>query len=103
MEIPAELEAKIDEAITHYPVFKRSATLPLLHLFQEHFGYITDEAIDWIAKKLELTPINVLELVNIISASAELFPARWLADTSFWTLFANTPRLTARTTDTVIS
>jgi NADH-quinone oxidoreductase subunit E len=64
MEIPAELEAKIDEAITHYPVFKRSATLPLLHLFQEHFGYITDEAIDWIAKKLELSPINVLELVT---------------------------------------
>jgi NADH-quinone oxidoreductase subunit E len=64
MEIPAELEAKIDEAITHYPVFKRSATLPLLHLLQEHFGYITDEAIDWIAKKLELSPINVLELVT---------------------------------------
>jgi NADH-quinone oxidoreductase subunit E len=64
MEIPAELEAKIDEAITHYPVFKRSATLPLLHLFQEHFGYITNEAIDWIAKKLELSPINVLELVT---------------------------------------
>jgi NADH-quinone oxidoreductase subunit E len=64
MEIPAELEAKIDEAITHYPVFKRSATLPLLHLFQEHFGFITDEAIDWIAKKLELSPINVLELVT---------------------------------------
>ena len=64
MEIPAELEAKIDEAITHYPVFKRSATLPLLHLIQEHFGYITDEAIDWIAKKLELSPINVLELVT---------------------------------------
>lgn len=64
MEIPAELEAKIDEAITHYPVFKRSATLPLLHLFQEHFGYIADEAIEWIAKKLELSPINVLELVT---------------------------------------
>jgi NADH-quinone oxidoreductase subunit E len=64
MEIPAELESRIDEVITHYPVSKRSATLPLLHLFQEHFGSIEDQAIEWIARKLELEPINVLELVT---------------------------------------
>lgn len=64
MQIPAELEAKIDEAITHYPVSKRSATLPLLHLIQEHFGFVSDEAADWVAAKLELQPINVLELVT---------------------------------------
>jgi NADH-quinone oxidoreductase subunit E len=64
MEIPAGLLAKIDEAITHYPVSKRSASLPLLHLWQEHFGFVSDEAIAWIAAKLELQPINVLELVT---------------------------------------
>ena len=64
MEIPAELESRIDEVITHYPVSKRSATLPLLHLFQEVFGFIEDQAIEWIARKLELEPINVLELVT---------------------------------------
>ncbi len=64
MEIPAELSAKIEETITHYPVSKRSASLPLLHLFQENFGYISDESIDWIAAKLELQPINILELVT---------------------------------------
>lgn len=64
MEIPAELESQIDEVITHYPVSKRSASLPLLHLFQEYFGRIEDEAIEWIARKLELEPINVLELVT---------------------------------------
>src|SRR5688572_12273565 len=64
MEIPAELLAKVDEAISHYPVSKRSASLPLLHLWQEHFGFISDEAITWIAAKLELEPINVLELVT---------------------------------------
>src|SRR6516162_6414206 len=64
MEIPAELEARIDEEITHYPVSKRSAALPLLHLIQEHFGYIQDEAITWVAAKLGLEPINVLELVT---------------------------------------
>jgi NADH-quinone oxidoreductase subunit F len=64
MEIPADLLAKIDEAMTHYPVSKRSASLPLLHLWQEHFGFISDEAITWIAAKLELEPINILELVT---------------------------------------
>jgi NADH-quinone oxidoreductase subunit E len=64
MDIPAELESRINEVITHYPVSKRSAILPLLHLFQEHLGYIEDQAIEWVAQKLELEPINVLELVT---------------------------------------
>ncbi|MBV8585103.1 MAG: NAD(P)H-dependent oxidoreductase subunit E [Verrucomicrobia bacterium] len=64
MEIPPELEKAIDEVITHYPVSKRSATLPLLHLIQEHFGFIRPEAIEWVAQKLELEPINVFELVT---------------------------------------
>src|SRR5260370_19967636 len=62
MEIPSELESRIDEVITHYPVSKRSASLPLLHLIQEHFGYISDDAITWVAQKLELEPINIFEL-----------------------------------------
>src|SRR6187397_2066993 len=64
MNVPTDLLAKIDEAITHYPASKRSASLPLLHLWQEHFGYVSDEAVAWIAQKLELQPINILELVT---------------------------------------
>ena len=55
--------SKIDEVITHYPV-KRSATLPLLHLIQEEVGCISNEAIEWVAQKLELQPINVYEVVT---------------------------------------
>ncbi|MDZ4744050.1 MAG: NAD(P)H-dependent oxidoreductase subunit E [Verrucomicrobiota bacterium] len=64
MEICSELLKKIDEAISHYPVSKRSASLPLLHLFHEKYSYISDEAITWIAAKLDLQPINILELVT---------------------------------------
>ena len=64
MQISPELTAQIDEAISHYPVSKRSASLPLLHLFQEHFGFISEETIEWIAAKLELQPIHILELVT---------------------------------------
>jgi NADH-quinone oxidoreductase subunit F len=63
--VPAELERKIDEAIARYPQDqKRSAAMPLLHLWQQHFGFISDQAVIWIAKKLRLQPINIFELVK---------------------------------------
>ena len=64
MELPAELEERVDEVIARYPASTRSASLPLLHLFQEQFGYISGEAVLWIADKLELEPINIFELVT---------------------------------------
>src|SRR5216110_2354670 len=65
IQIPAELERKMDAAITRYPSeHRRSAAMPLLHLWQEHFGFISDEATFWIAEKLGLQPINILELVT---------------------------------------
>src|SRR5437868_11477500 len=63
MNLKPETLRRIDEVIPHYPV-KRSAVLPLLHLIQEDAGYISKEAIDWIAQKLELQPINVYEVVT---------------------------------------
>ena len=62
--IPQGLLAAVDEAVTHYPVSKRSSSLPLLHLWQNHFGWIDDSGVDWIARRLELEPINILELVT---------------------------------------
>ncbi|MCF6312591.1 MAG: NAD(P)H-dependent oxidoreductase subunit E [Verrucomicrobiales bacterium] len=64
LEVPADLEKEIDERITHYPESLRSAVLPLLHLMQEHFGYISEDAVVWVAEKLELEPIRVLEVVT---------------------------------------
>jgi NADH-quinone oxidoreductase subunit F len=63
--VPAELERKMDAAIGHYPRDeKRSAALPLLHLWQEHFGFINDAGVTWIAAKLGLQPVNIFELVT---------------------------------------
>lgn len=61
--VPANLEAEINEVITHYPV-KRSASLMVLHSIQEHAGWISEEAVEWTAKKLGLQPINIYELVT---------------------------------------
>ncbi len=63
MTLKPETLAKIDAVITHYPE-KRSAALPLLHLVQEDAGWISPEAVEWIAARLELQPINVYELVT---------------------------------------
>ena len=63
MNLKPDTFKQIDEVITHYPV-KRSATLPLLHLIQEEVGWISTEAIEWVAHKLGLQPINVYEVVT---------------------------------------
>jgi NADH-quinone oxidoreductase subunit E len=63
MNLKPETLRRIDEVIPHYLV-KRSAVLPLLHLVQEDAGFISNEAIEWVAQKLELQPINVYEVVT---------------------------------------
>jgi NADH-quinone oxidoreductase subunit E len=60
---PAFLAA-VDEVVARYPVSIRSASLPLLHLWQNQFGYVDDSGIEWIAARLGLSPINILELVT---------------------------------------
>ena len=65
IQIPAELAQRMDAAIARYPSdHRRSAAMPLLHLWQEHFGFISDEATFWIAEKLGLQPINILEVIT---------------------------------------
>jgi len=63
INLKPETLARIDESITHYPV-KRSAALPLLHLVQEDLGHVSQEAMEWIAAKLEVPPIAIYELVS---------------------------------------
>ena len=36
----------------------------LLHALQEHFGWVSKEAMEWTARKLGLQPINIYELVT---------------------------------------
>ncbi len=61
--VPAALKAEVKELITHYPE-KRSASLMVLHALQDHFGWLSNEAIEWTAAQLDLKPINILELVT---------------------------------------
>ena len=62
-QLIAETKEKIDRLVPRFPV-KRSAVLPLLHMVQKDKGYISKEAMEWVAKKLDLQPINVYEVVT---------------------------------------
>ncbi|MFY9222203.1 MAG: NADH-quinone oxidoreductase subunit NuoE [Blastocatellia bacterium] len=61
-----EIEQKIDATINKYP-HKRSALLPLIHIAQNEQGQITEEAIAYIAEKLDLMPVEVYEVVTFYS------------------------------------
>jgi NADH-quinone oxidoreductase subunit E len=63
MTVPPALEARIEELISRYPQ-KRSASLMILHEVQDVYGHLSREAIEWVARKLELQPINIYELVT---------------------------------------
>ena len=63
LKIPKKLETAINRMIRNYPQ-KRSASLMVLHAIQEHEGFISPEAVEWVARKLDLQPINVHELVT---------------------------------------
>ena len=72
-----ELEAKADERISHYTESKRSAVLPLLHIVQHQFGFISPEAIEWVAAKLDLEPIKVLEVVTFYPGFRQYAPGKY--------------------------
>ena len=76
-EASAEIEALADERIAHYPVSKLSAVLPLLHIVQHHFGFISKESIDWVAEKLEIEKIKVLSVVTFYPAFRQSAPGKF--------------------------
>jgi len=58
---PDLLERLMDECVRIVAQYehKRSALLPLMHLFQKHEGYVSREAMDAVAQLLEITPAEV--------------------------------------------
>jgi NADH-quinone oxidoreductase subunit E len=75
--VSPELEAEADERISHYPESKRSATLPLLHIVQHKFGYISAASIEWVAAKLGIEPIKVLEVVTFYPGFRQSAPGKF--------------------------
>jgi NADH-quinone oxidoreductase subunit E len=62
-ELTEQTLAQIDRLIPRYPQ-KRSALMMILHEIQKEKGYLSLESQEWVAEKLELTPIQVREVVT---------------------------------------
>ena len=58
MELTPERKKAFDAIVTRYPV-KRSALLPTLRLVQEQEGWISGDAIEYVARLLDLSPAQV--------------------------------------------
>lgn len=77
-QISPELEKEADHRIAQYPAEqKRSAVLPLLHAVQHRFGFISPESIDWIAQKLEIEPMRVVEVVTFYPGFRQSAPGKF--------------------------
>ncbi len=59
----AETKAAFDRLLTRYPT-KQAALLPTLWLAQKEFGWISREAVDYVASLLELSPAFVWGVVT---------------------------------------
>ena len=56
-------EKRAQEVIVQYP-HKRSAVMPLLYIAQEQTKYMTQQAVDWVAAKLDMPPVQVWEVAT---------------------------------------
>ncbi len=66
MELSPKLSMKFERLQTSYPV-KRSALIPMLMYAQDEFGYISDEMIAEIARRLDLNNVQVEETLAYYS------------------------------------
>jgi NADH-quinone oxidoreductase subunit E len=72
------LESEASKRLAQFPEDqKRSAVLPLLHYIQHHHGFIDTNAIDWVAARLGIEPIKVLEVVTFYPGFRQSAPGRF--------------------------
>ena len=68
VEFKPELISKFDDIVSRYPEGKqKSALLPILHLVQAEFGWVSVPAMDKIAEYLKLQDIEVYEVATFYS------------------------------------
>ena len=63
VEFSSEALKKFKETVSRYPK-KEAAMLPVLYLAQQEFGYLSPEAIDYVAKLMGQSPAKVHGVVS---------------------------------------
>src|SRR6516225_5827513 len=73
MELSPKLAAKFEQLQNRYPV-KRSALIPMMMYAQDEYGFVSDELIEEIARRLDLHTVQVEETLGFYSM---LHRKRW--------------------------
>jgi NADH-quinone oxidoreductase E subunit len=63
VQFSPETLKKFEETVSRYPK-KEAAMLPVLYLAQQEFGYLSPEAIDYVAKLMGQSPAKVHGVVS---------------------------------------
>ncbi len=66
MQFSQEFEMRFAEMLTHYPT-KRSVLVPTLLYAQDEVGFLSDEVVQEIAGRLELTELDVRNVISYYS------------------------------------
>src|ERR1051325_2619590 len=66
MKLSDTFERRFTEMLGHYPT-KRSVLVPTLLYMQDELGYLSDEAIREIAGRLDLTELEVRNVISYYS------------------------------------
>ena len=65
IDFPAQLISQFDDIVKRYPEGKqKSGLLPLLHLVQAEFGWVSTASMDQVAHYLDIKPIEVYEVAT---------------------------------------
>jgi len=65
VDFSPELISKFDDIVSRYPQGKqKSGLLPILHLVQAEFGWVSVPAMDKVAVYLDILPIEVYEVAS---------------------------------------
>ena len=66
MKFSDQLEQRFADMVTHYPT-RRSVLVPMLLYVQDEIGAITDEAIHELAHRVELSELEVRDVISYYS------------------------------------
>ena len=66
MTFSPQLEQRFQKLLTQYP-WRRSALIPMLLYAQDEVGYLSDEVISEIARRVELTELEVRNVISYYS------------------------------------
>ena len=68
IEFSEDSKNKLAEILQNYPN-KEAAMLPVLHLAKQEFRIITPDVMEYVAELLDVSPINVINVVSFFSVA----------------------------------